>query len=683
MKSRWSTLVLLLVVSALILGGCKPQPPQPTGIPTATPREVAVQAPEGVLMARDAALAFVSERYPEQAAAPGLAWTERRMTPEGLVGAETFQYTAQDWAVTVSYPIVRPDLVVYQVVVSNETTGFQWEGRVDASGSVMEAPEGVLMARDAVLAFLAERYGEEAPAPGMAWTQKRVTPEGVVGTESYQLSAENWLIAISYPVVAPDMVVYQVVVSNPVTGFQWDGEVDAAGNVAELGAAAFDPILTARDAALAYLTEHYGGEVPAADMTWTRARITPQGLVGAETYEYRSGHWAVTISYPLVAPDAVVYRVVVSNQRTGFQWQGQVDAAGDVTETQAPTRGTPVVGWYGQVISLPGGPQFDDYLSLEPEGTGEVGLTGADPTLEGEIKNLRDSGIYAHFWGTLTSDVPDYNGQQLVVTRLRIEGPGPLFEPDPVEAWEGTLFSTPEMAQYDDYFVLAGDFAVRYGIDSSDPALAAQLTSLRDTQTTVRVWGRLTCGVMDVNGSRISVIAIAVIGEPPAPVPTSVSGWVGTIVPSAAGAQYDDYFEREDGQRFGIDSTDEEMQKRIQALRAVGSRVRIWGRLLLDVPDVEDRQIQLERYELASASEPVDGWVGIIVPLDPDAQYDDYFERDDGQRYGIETPDSKLAIRLETLRSAGSQVKVWGELFSDVPDVEGRQIQVMEIELVE
>ena len=302
-----------------------------------------------------------------------------------------------------------------------------------------------------------------------------MTPEGLVGAETFQYTAQDWVVTVSYPVVAPESVVYQVVMSNPTTAFQWEGEVDAAGNVTEAGEEVSDPVLAARDAALAYLTEHYSEEAPAADMAWTRARLTPEGLVGAETYEYRSGHWGVTISYPVVAPDMVVYKVVAANQRTGFQWEGEVNAAGDVTETRAPISGQPVVGWYGQVISLPEGAQFDDYLALEPEGTGEVGLTGADPTIEAEIESLRDSDSYAHFWGTLTSDAPDYNKYRIVVTRLRVDAPGPSFEADadPVEAWDGMIFSTPEMAQYDDFFVLAGDLPVRYGIDSSDPALAS------------------------------------------------------------------------------------------------------------------------------------------------------------------------------------------------------------------
>ncbi len=541
----------------------------------------------------------------------------------------------------------------------------------------------VLAARDAALTYLSEHYSQDAPASGLGWSEERATPEGLVGSETYRYAGGDWIITVSYPVVAPEAVVYQVVVVNPATAFQWHGEVNATGDVTEFSTAAADPVLAARTATLAYLGEHYSANTPASGMTWTRTAMTPKGLVGAEAYQYRSGYWVVTISYPVVAPDMVVYSVVASNESTGFQWQGDIDASGKVVETTALISGQPVVGWYGLVGSGFAGEQFDAYLALEPEGTGKVGLTGTAPSIDIEIDGLRDSDTHAHFWGTLVCDESEQNGCQIAVTRLRQDAPGSLFDSDPVERWEGTIASTPEGAQFDDYFVLAGDFAVRYGIDSTDPALSAQLESLRDSEATVRLWGRLTCGIPDLNGSQIGVIAIEVVGGPQPPTPMSVDGWVGTIVKLAAGAEYDDYFEREDGERFGIDSTDEDTQKRIAALRTTGSRVRIWGHLLIDVPDVENKQIQLERYKLESRSQAVEGWVGTIIALEAGAQHDDYFERDDGQHYGIETPDPKLAKRLEMLREAGATVRVWGELLSDVLDVEGRQIRVVEIEEVE
>jgi hypothetical protein len=550
------------------------------------------------------------------------------------------------------------------------------------------APETALSARDQALAFVRDAYGNAAPVVDLEWVERRMTPEGMVGAETYQYSAEDWVLTISYPIVQPELTAYRVVLSNASTAFQWEGEVDAEGSITETGEEVpepADPVMAARDAALAYLSEEHGPGTPTTDMTWTRARTTPDNVVGSETYEYRSGHWLVTVSYPVVPPDKTVYKVLATNQETGFQWEGQVAADGAVTEILAPVTGQPVVGWFGQVVSAPEGAQYDDYLVLAPEDVGEVGLAGVDEDTEAQIVALRDSSKYAHFWGTLTADVPDHGGYQLLVTRLRIDEAGPESEADPVEAWEGIIWATREMAQYDDYFALSGDLPVRFGIESDDPALAAQLEALRDTQTPVRVWGRLTCGVIDVNACQISVIAIAIVGEPPAEAPAAVDGWAGTIRPLPAGSEYDDYFEREDGQHFGIGSVDEDMHRRIGALRTAGAPVRVWGQLLSDVPDVEGRQILLERYELVQEAQStlVEGWEGTIVAMDSGAQYDDYFERDNGERYGIETPDAKLARRLEMLRDEGARVQVWGELLSDVPDVENRQILVVEVEVIE
>jgi len=534
-----------------------------------------------------------------------------------------------------------------------------------------------------VLAFIGEQHSQDAPDSALVWLEERTTPHGLIGAETYRYTSADWVISISYPVLAPGEASYQTVVANSATAFSWQGEVNAAGDVTEFSAGAQDPVLAARDKALAYLEERYAERAPEAGLTWTRRRMTPEGIVGAETYQYRSGFWVVTVSHPVVAPSEVTYRVLVSNDSTGFQWQGEVDATGKVEQTVAPIDGLPIIGWYGSVISLPDDDAFDDYLALHPGGTGEIGVTGADLAIEAAIERLRDSETFAHFWGTLVCGVQDHNDCQVTVTRLRPDSEGALFDPDPIARWEGTIVGLPDDATFDDYFALAGDFAICYGVDSADPALSAQLVSLRDTETPIRVWGRLTCGVPDVNSSQISVIAIEVLSALPPAEPVVIDGWTGTIVSLAPDAEYDDYFERDDGGLYGIDSTDEDMRRRIQALRTVGARIRIWGQLITDAPDVEGRQIQLERYELEKRSEPVDGWVGVLVALEAGAQFDDYFERDNGQRYGIDTPDPKLAKRLETLLAEGARVKVWGELWGDVLDVEGRQIHVLEVEVID
>ena len=388
----------------------------------------------------------------------------------------------------------------------------------------------------------------------------------------------------------------------------------------EVAEEAPEEIQAARDVALAFISGRYSEQAPALGLTWTEEDITPEGLVGSVTYQYTAEDWVVTITYPIVPPEQIVYQVAVANQATGFQWEGEVNAVLQVAERLAPTGGRPVVGWLGRVVSLPAGGQFDDYLALEPEGAGEVGLTGADAAIEAEIVGLRDKeepGKYAHFWGTLTCPVLDYGGCQLVVTRLDpgTPPPGSRFDPDPVEGWEGTIVSFPPGSQHDDYFVLAGDFSVRYGIDSTDSALGAQLAGLRDTGTPIRVWGQVECGVLDAHGSHIEVNRIEVVGEappvpmpPPTPAPTptppevgdSVEGWIGTIVQLTPGSQYKDYFERNDGQRYGIEGADDAVRGQIEGYRWTGAQVQVWGRLHTGVPAYGGRSIQVERIEAIS-----------------------------------------------------------------------------------
>ena len=180
-----------------------------------------------------------------------------------------------------------------------------------------------------------------------------------------------------------------------------------------------------------------------------------------------------------------------------------------------------VFGWYGYVVSLPAGAQFDDKLVLYPEGAGEVGVEGTAETVEAEIVALRDQaepGKYANFWGRLVCEVPDVNACQLQVERLRVDGPGEFFESDAVEGWEGTIigfsYDEPGAPQPDDAFVLAGDYPVQYGIDSAIAAgsgerdLAGAIVALRDGGDVVRIWGELTCGMPDAGSCRIEVFRI-------------------------------------------------------------------------------------------------------------------------------------------------------------------------------
>ena len=74
----------------------------------------------------------------------------------------------------------------------------------------------------------------------------------------------------------------------------------------------------------------------------------------------------------------------------------------------------------------------------------------------------------------------------------------------------------------------------------------------------------------------------------------AIVDWWGVIKKTEAGAQFDDYFERQDlGQPivFGIDSRDPAVEAQIKALRDSGKIVHLTGALFNDVPDVNGSQI--------------------------------------------------------------------------------------------
>jgi len=176
-----------------------------------------------------------------------------------------------------------------------------------------------------------------------------------------------------------------------------------------------------------------------------------------------------------------------------------------------------------------------------------------------------------------------------------------------------------------------------------------------------------------------------------------IADWWGVLKSTEPGAQYDDYFERQDlGQviYFGIDSKDPAVKSQVEALRDSGKIVHLYGTLLSNVPDFNGSQIQVTRLEVREqtpgssmspeTTEEIYDWWGVIKSTEPGAQYDDYFERQDlGQiiYFGIDSRDPTVQAQIESLRNSGQIVHLFGTLFSNAPDYNGSQIQVDRIEI--
>ena len=82
-----------------------------------------------------------------------------------------------------------------------------------------------------------------------------------------------------------------------------------------------------------------------------------------------------------------------------------------------------ITDWWGVIKSTQPGAQYDDYF--ERQDLGQIiyfGIDSMDPTVQAQIEALRDSGRIVHLYGTLFSNVPDYNGSQIQVDRIEVEG---------------------------------------------------------------------------------------------------------------------------------------------------------------------------------------------------------------------------------------------------------------------
>jgi hypothetical protein len=82
-----------------------------------------------------------------------------------------------------------------------------------------------------------------------------------------------------------------------------------------------------------------------------------------------------------------------------------------------------IADWWGVIKSTQPGAQYDDYF--ERQDLGQIiyfGIDSMDPTVQAQIEALRDSGRIVHLYGTLFSNVPDYNGSQIQVDRIEVEG---------------------------------------------------------------------------------------------------------------------------------------------------------------------------------------------------------------------------------------------------------------------
>jgi len=83
-----------------------------------------------------------------------------------------------------------------------------------------------------------------------------------------------------------------------------------------------------------------------------------------------------------------------------------------------------IANWWGVIKSTGVGAQYDDYFERQDLGQNYIsfGIDSMDPAVQAQIVSLRDTGRIVHLYGTLFSNMPDYNGSQILVERIEVEG---------------------------------------------------------------------------------------------------------------------------------------------------------------------------------------------------------------------------------------------------------------------
>jgi len=103
-----------------------------------------------------------------------------------------------------------------------------------------------------VLGFLRESANECVPPPGVIW--ETLPGEAPRGFDVFRFDSEGCGMTISYPLPQTGSTLYHVTLHNSVTGFCWQANVDAVGEVVATGLqAGMLPELS--NAAATYCTE--------------------------------------------------------------------------------------------------------------------------------------------------------------------------------------------------------------------------------------------------------------------------------------------------------------------------------------------------------------------------------------------------------------------------------------------
>jgi hypothetical protein len=274
-------------------------------------------------------MAYIETNHAQTAAfLPVTNWTGGRITPEGLAGYETYRYVGDGWNVTIGN-VVYYD-ITYHVNVTYTENGVV---RVDLHGTVhndvvnetsctLNLLSKQEQARNDVMTYIQTNHPVTvAILPVNNWTGGKVTTS-LLGAETYNYTGSNWTVILNYPVIPNPTYTVTANYTWQDTTLAWEGTWQN-GNITETQYTPPSNTIYFTDAQIRDAIMTYIQTAPLmTDLNWTGQDITPPGLVGYSTYQYKSINWVITMGHPITPMQTYEITANYTSADVTVQWSG-------------------------------------------------------------------------------------------------------------------------------------------------------------------------------------------------------------------------------------------------------------------------------------------------------------------------------------------------------------------------
>ena len=393
--TKFDILIALISLCSIILCGCGTIPVVSGVLPISQPEidtEPVLPPVFGPEAAREAALHFVRVSFGSSIIGSDLIWVDSETPSEEIVGSSTFQYISDDWTSRVSFSVVAPDAMIYTVKIQRESTGFIWEGLVDANGKV---------------ATILVNFDNPSPTPEVIEPEPTLVPEPT-----------PTLIPEPTPTLEPTSIPEQ----KPCNVIKFIADITILDGSIFLPNMNFTKVWRLKNVGSCTWNRYYelifidGSKMGAAKTVALPTNVRPGEVVDVSVAMISPSWEGKHIGFWMLrSVDGEIFGLGDTANKA-FWVSIRVDDPG----SSAPSP-EEISAWEGYIWSTEFGAQYDDYFERTDLSQSLLfGIESRGIELQEMIESLRDTGIKVRLAGTLYSNVIDYNSSQILVTKIYI-----------------------------------------------------------------------------------------------------------------------------------------------------------------------------------------------------------------------------------------------------------------------